>query len=567
MGRSRGYGAGVAAPSRARADLRQRLNDPGFTPSVRDAGALVELLAEDDEDSADLAARALARIGAPLAPRAVALAEAESTHPRARARLVRVLGRLDAPEVLPFLLRAAKDDDNKTRRNALAALGRVRGDASERALLEAWQREVDAPILRTVATSLGKIGSRRALEALRAPPPATQVMQGEVDAELVKKVARASQMIARDADRSEASAIDAGAVAPNVGGGAESVPLLFFCRAGLQAILAEELGRAWGAVVARPGEVRATLRGPLSRVFASRTMTHVGFPLPLVAVDGDPTATDAVAAAVARALTGEHARALFEAFTRGPVRYRIALEGAGHKRALVWRVAELVQARAPRLMNDPRASTWHAQVRTSVFARAGSNPETNVEVVLVPRALDDPRFTYRVAEVPAASHPTIAAALALLGGAREDDVVWDPFVGSGLELVERARLGPYARLVGTDVDARALDAARANLDAARVGAELEHADALRTRPRGVTLILTNPPMGRRVQKQGELAPFLERFVAHAARVLVPGGRIVWASPRGADTRALAKSAGLVLDRAQPLLLGAHEAEIQRFFRP
>src|SRR5947207_4079330 len=58
-------------------------------------------------------------------------------------------------------------------------------------------------------------------------------------------------------------------------------------------------------------------------------------------------------------------------------------------------------------------------------------------------------FRSRVADVAAASHPTIAAALARVAGTAPDEVVWDPFCGSGAELVERGRLGS-ARLLGTE---------------------------------------------------------------------------------------------------------------------
>jgi tRNA G10 N-methylase Trm11 len=185
-----------------------------------------------------------------------------------------------------------------------------------------------------------------------------------------------------------------------------------------------------------------------------------------------------------------------------------------------------------------------------------------VEVALVPRGMRDPRFAYRVADVPAASHPTIAAALARVAGVREDDVVWDPFVGSGLELAERARLGPYRSLLGTDLDADALDAARANL--AGIEVKLTRSDALLTRPRAVTLIVTNPPMGRRVVRQGELRTFLERFVAHAASVLEPGGRLVWISPRPRMTRLHAERAGLRLERGFVVDMGGFQGEIQRW---
>ena len=81
---------------------------------------------------------------------------------------------------------------------------------------------------------------------------------------------------------------------------------------------------------------------------------------------------------------------------------------------------------------------------------------------------------------------TVAAALARAAGARSDDVVWDPFVGSGLELVERGLLGPYVRLLGTDLDLRALEVARSNLTQAKLAAfELTQANALEHRPRGV----------------------------------------------------------------------------------
>jgi 23S rRNA G2445 N2-methylase RlmL len=520
---------------------------------VKDTDGLVELLVEEEEDVADRAERVLLRIGPKLAPRAIALADKAA--PRLRARLVRVVGRLDAPETASFLLRAAHDTDPKTRRNALAALGRARTPEAEEALLDAWRTETNAPILKTIAASLGKLGTPRALDALRARPPGI-----DADPELAKTVSRASRTIERDVGRTEASAIDetAAAKAP--------LPILFFCRPGLQAICADELEslRGWGAQAVGPGEVRAVLRGPLASVLASRTTMHVGFPLAPVESTGD------LADAVARAIASHAARAIFRTFTRGVPRYRLAFAEGGHKRAIVWKIAELVQMRAPELVNDPKDSTWEAVVRTASLHRAGAPRRDEVSVVLVPRRLVDSRFAYRVAEVPAASHPTIAAALAFLGGARDDDVVWDPFVGSGLELVERARLGPWASLFGTDTDSRALAAAAKNLAEARVEARLERADALETTPPGVTLLLTNPPMGRRV-RAGEhegLAPFLERFVAHAARVLVPGrgARFVWVSPRGALTRAAAKRAGFVLERSQPIVMGTHEAEIQRFAR-
>jgi tRNA G10 N-methylase Trm11 len=144
--------------------------------------------------------------------------------------------------------------------------------------------------------------------------------------------------------------------------------------------------------------------------------------------------------------------------------------------------------------------------------------------------------------------------------------VWDPFCGSGAELVERALLGPYARLVGTDLDPRAIDAARANLDAAGLldRAELSVADALAFRPAGVTLVLTNPPLGRRLR--GDAPTLLETFVPHAASVLAPGGRLVWITPVARRTERAARRAGLTRDRSLTVDLGGFDGHLERWQR-
>src|SRR5262249_36152420 len=152
-------------------------------------------------------------------------------------------------------------------------------------------------------------------------------------------------------------------------------------------------------------------------------------------------------------------------------------------------------------------------------------------------------------------------------GPRGHDVVWDPFVGSGVELCERALSGPYRRLVGSDLDAAALAVARENLatlDARDV--TLIQGDATRLRPPGppITLIVTNPPLGRRVQRGAALGPVLDRFVAHAARSLATGGRLAWISPFPARTREVAASSGLTLARSLEVDMGGFTAEMQLF---
>jgi tRNA G10 N-methylase Trm11 len=183
---------------------------------------------------------------------------------------------------------------------------------------------------------------------------------------------------------------------------------------------------------------------------------------------------------------------------------------------------------------------------------------------LVPRDLDDPRFDYRTHTVPASSHPTIAAALARIAGVRADDVVWDPFVGSGAELIERAKLGAVTSLAGSDVDDRALAAAQQNLDAAGITATLANADARTHRAGPVDLIITNPPLGSRVQL--DAAALLEQALPHFAQQLAPGGRLVWITPAPRRTSPIAERLGLVRTRQLYVDLGGVRGTLERWER-
>jgi predicted RNA methylase len=452
-------------------------------------------LLADDAAEAD-AERALLR----LPGVAATLAElARAAAPPLRARLVRVLGRA-AGEPGPLL--SFLDD--------AAALGRH--PAAAAALLARVSADRPLPELRAVVESLGKIAGPAALPALAALPGG--------DAELQRIAGRARLRIERTALRDDPAAL-ADDVAPE-----RPLRIRALCRSGLETWLAEELG---GRVLG-PGAVDAVLTGTLPTAFRARTMLRFGF-----ALAGDPI--DALASA--------EAFAILRRFTRGAIRYRIAF-AAGHRRAEVMRIAAAVRARRPELVNDPKQSLWEVEVGDG-------------EVLLCPKALADPRFTYRRRDVPASSHPTIAAALARAAGVRPDDVVWDPFCGAGTELVERALLGPVRALFGSDLSTGALDAATENLAAAGVTATLARADALAHRPRGVSLILTNPPLGRRVRADPDM---FAAFVGHAAKVLEPGGRLVWISPFAGQTVAAARQSRLAVRLRREVDMGGFTAELQ-----
>jgi hypothetical protein len=502
-------------------DLRLAIREAGFTPRASDLPALVDLL---DGEDAEAAERALVRLGPAAADRLAAALDA--ARPPRRARLARALGKLALEEraLIPRVLALLDDADAKTSRNAILALGHLPSPAVEARLRELLHAAPTPAHRRSAAEALGKIGGAASLAALAD-------LDARGDAELPRIAGRAVLRLRRTLGRDAPSEIDLDARPER------PIAVELSCRPGLEELLAEEVGgRARG-----PGRVAATLAGSLAELHRARLFLDVTFPV--------RAGRDA-----ASAITSDAALGILRRFTRGAIRYRLAFATGGHRRAEVLRVAAAVSAVRPELENDPTASTWE------IVAGEGGR------ITLAPRRFTDPRFSYRVRDVPAASHPTVAAALARVAGARADDVVWDPFVGSGVELVERARLGPYRSLHGTDLDPRALEAARENLAAAGVRATLERRDARGGAPPGTTLVLTNPPMGHRVLDRDAIPALLSELVALAGRALPPGGRLVWLSPVPRVTADAARRAGLRIARHHPVDLGGLRAELQALVR-
>lgn len=521
------------------AELRKLVQSKGFTPGRKDVGPLLALLAEADDDEAKHVLSALQRRPD------VALVEAARALPAApvpaRPYIARLLGALGGTLAIESLLLALFDPDERTRRASARALGNMQDARIEPALVERIEARPSPAELRVLSAALGKVGGAGAKERLQALAE---------DPELARVAGRAALLAERRAARDEggASAIDP------TGALERPVPFVFRCRAGLVPLLVseiEELGL--GSPVSALGDAAAVVRGataPLARALASRVALDVAIRLPRV--------PGRDAEAIAAALTGPVATEVLSRWTHGVPTFRLSWAGGGHKRALAWDVSALVARSGASARSDPRQALWEARVHASA---AGT------DVDLVPLGPLAARFAYRVSDVPAASHPTIAAALVRLAGAQPDDVVWDPFVGSGTELVERALRGPARLLVGTDLDPAAIEAATANLAAAGVSARLELADARTFEPPpDLRLVISNPPLGRRVRRDVGLQSLLDAVLDRAAASLARGGRLVWVSPSPERTRARARAAGLHLSRAYEVDMGGFSSEIQRFDR-
>jgi tRNA (guanine6-N2)-methyltransferase len=154
----------------------------------------------------------------------------------------------------------------------------------------------------------------------------------------------------------------------------------------------------------------------------------------------------------------------------------------------------------------------------------------DAEFFLTVRLSDDAmrHREYKAAHRPASLRASSAAALAWLSERRDDDVVLDPFCGAGTILIERAHLGRYAMLLGSDRDAAALAAARVNVGARYKPIQLENWDAgaLPLGDASVNKIVTNLPWGLRYGSHGENRKLYPIWMREFARVLKSGGVMV-----------------------------------------
>jgi 23S rRNA G2445 N2-methylase RlmL len=311
------------------------------------------------------------------------------------------------------------------------------------------------------------------------------------------------------------------------------------------------------------------LDGTLSSVYHARTFIDCAFelsPLPRAPNATLATSSSAWAKALVETLTAPATCELLDNLTEGPWRFRLdvpdTLGTVGERRRFAQAVDEGLRAAGSRLVNDAREAPWEIGLRLRT---------RDIALELRPRAALDPRFAYRVADVPAASHPSIAAMLVHVADITSRDTVWDPFCGSAVELVEAGLRARGVKLFGSDTSRAALAAAKKNAESAAVPVRLSQCDATELPsflPRdGASAVVTNPPMGKRVGRDSNLEALLEAAFGSMADALRPGGRLVWMSPRGALTRKWARQAGLSLTHAATVDLGGLEVELQRFDKP
>ena len=336
------------------------------------------------------------------------------------------------------------------------------------------------------------------------------------------------------------------------------VPCALYCRAGLEdLILADLHARKFNARTAGKGLVIVNMGpdadgarpSPFAVVNAIRFWHDCGFVFTF-----PPSATldeiaDLIAGPVSKMLAPFGVRARFDWQA---------------SRSENWDLAGKLIRRDSKILNAPREAEWDLMIDQM----AG-------RLVAKPKSWFDHRFDYRERDVPASSHAPLAAALArLVMGASLNPsiqmvqdlqmVVWDPFCGAGTELIEAGLLDPNARLIGSDMDPRATAAASQNARRAGVKVEWLTGDFRKVADQigHIDVIVTNPPLGRRVAA-GEALDLADELIAIAARKLTPGkGRMVWVAPDAGRAAVTAHRAGLKVAATRRVDLGGFDGEIQ-----
>ncbi|MBN1270338.1 MAG: methyltransferase [Kiritimatiellae bacterium] len=451
-------------------------------------------------------------------------------------------------EVRAWLARLLRDPSEKVRRYAMAALPKLGvGPKEEAELLALLRTTTSEREKKFLGQALDKIGGTATLDVVAGErgllPQTEQKVRARVARSQGPSVIRMDRALARFG----------------------RLRIHLRCRKGLEAMVRDEfeerIGRRGKFRLMEVGRrfVAITPLAPfcLADLYALRCFAAVSFVLGTVRNPDLAESVDALAALITSPLS----RQILAAFTEGAIRYRLEFVSKGHQRGAIRLLANRAYAMCPDLLNDARKAPWSVDIHP--IARG-------LSVELRPRLAPDPRFTYRQDDIPAASHPPLAACMARLAGRARDEIVWDPFCGSGLELVERARLGGVRRVFGTDLSPAAIDVARANVAAAKLESVQatfaccdfrNFAKVEGLGPDSVTLILTNPPMGRRI-RISNLRGLFEDLFSVAAAALKPGGRLVFANPLRIEPR----EPSLKLQFRQAIDLGGFECRLEVYLK-
>jgi 23S rRNA G2445 N2-methylase RlmL len=414
--------------------------------------------------------------------------------------------------VRDWLIALLKDPQEKVRRYALAALPKIgAGEQGEREMLTLLKSSEESREKHHLGRALEKVGGEATLAVIDEGIDLPAITVQKVKAGVSRKESAGGVLL------EALLPIDS------------EMRVQLRCRRGLEEFVRDEARELlspaeWLLEKTTPGVVtlKPLQEFTLATLYRLRCFATIAFPLGTIRGNEGPKWVESLA----RCIASERTRDLMLGGTEGAPRYRLEFAGRGHQRGAIRQVIERAYALCPEILNDSRQAPW------SIDVIPASQGESLVE--LRPRLYPDPRLGYRQEDIAAASHPPLAACMARLAGSELNETIWDPFCGSGLELIERSLLGKVAAVYGTDLDPRAIAVATANFEAADLAgttATFTECDFRKSpiAPGSISLMITNPPLGRRVRIKDMQGLFSDLYAA-ASRALRVGGRLVFVNP-------------------------------------
>ena len=449
--------------------------------------------------------------------------------------------------VREWLIDLLKDPQEKIRRYALAALPKIgpgiHGEAAMLALLKNSEMPRERKYL---GRALEKVGGEATLALAEKENTLPLITVQKVMAGLARRQGQSGVLLDAMLPADQNSRVS------------------LRCRRGLEEFVRDEAKELlapsqWLIGKTMPGcvSLKPLSDFSLSSLYKLRCFATVSFPLGSVPI-GKEGINQGLVERLAGLISSRKALNLMLPATGGTPRYRLDLVGLGHQRGAIRQIIDLAYQLEPQILNDARQALWSVDVIPS----PGGHGDSSVE--LRPRLYPDPRLAYRQDDISAASHPPLAACMARLAGMFQNERIWDPFCGSGLELIERSLRGGVSFVCGTDLDPRALRAARSNFEAAGLDISdllFEECDFRKVpiSPASLSLIITNPPLGRRIRIKDMKGLFADLYSA-AAKFLTPAGRLVLVNP----LRTEPQDPSLKLEYRKPVDLGGFQCRLEMY---
>jgi 23S rRNA G2445 N2-methylase RlmL len=409
-----------------------------------------------------------------------------------------------------------QDPSEKMRRYAMAAIPKLGGDVeAEKEILSILKTSSVDREKRKAGAALEKIAGQETLQTLAQSQTPLPFSEQKIRANVARQTNPSSLRMDEILERYD------------------TLRISLRCRKGLEALLAEEVkesakhGGKFRLLEIRGCHVVVAATAPftLRDLYQLRCFDTCAFSLGRI---DHPQAADAIQR-LAKLIASPLTERLMSSFTVGSFRYRLSFSDASTSDVLLQKCAQAAFEINPRILNDARESAWSIEVYVTPTAAL---------VELSPKVLPDPRLAYRMGTISAASHPPLAACIARLANPQANEVVWDPFCGSGMELIETCLRGGVVKVIGSDLSEEAIQHAQNNFQAANLAGVKSHfiigdfrnyLAETDLQPATVSLVVSNPPLGRRVRVPNLQGMFTDFFQA-ASRVLKPGGKLVFVNP-------------------------------------